>query len=83
MIKDLLMPLSTRCEGNSTIAAHRILCDADHAVVEARGRNRTKQGRVYENEYCWVIELRDGRMAHIVEDADTALMEAALEPLQE
>lgn len=63
--------------------AHRILYDADYAVVEAKARNRTKQGKVYENGYCWVIEVRDGKMASIVEYADTTLMESALAPLDE
>ncbi len=82
VVKGLLVPLNVQFEGNNTIVAHRILCDGDYAVVEARGRNRTKQGKVYENEYCWVIEMRDGKMANIVEYADTELMESALAPLQ-
>ena len=83
VVKDLLVPLSVRFVGNNTIVAHRILCDAGYAVAEARGCNRTKQGKDYENEYCGVIEMRDGKMAGIVEYADTPLMESALSPLEE
>jgi uncharacterized protein len=82
VIKELLTPLNVQFDGNNTIVAHRILCDGDHAAVEARGRNRTKQGKTYENEYCWVIEMRDDKMVSIVEYADTALMVSALAPLE-
>jgi uncharacterized protein len=82
VLKDLLAPLRAQFEGANTIVAHRILCDGDYAVVEARGRNTTTAGKRYENEYCWVIEMKDGQMKSIVEYADTALMESALAPLQ-
>jgi uncharacterized protein len=81
VLKDLLAPLREQFDGANTIVANRILCDADCAVVEARGRNTTTQGRAYENEYCWIIEMRDSKMVSIVEYADTALIESALAPL--
>jgi len=81
VLRELLGPLNSQLAGGNTIVAHRILGEDDCVVVEARGRNRTKAGIAYENEYCWVIEMRDGKMARIVEYADTALIESALDPL--
>jgi ketosteroid isomerase-like protein len=83
VLKELLGPLNRQFAGGNTIIAHRVLGEGDYVVVEARGRNRTKAGKSYENEYCWVIMMRDGKMARIIEYADTALMESALDPLSE
>jgi uncharacterized protein len=81
VLADLLGPLNRQLAGRNTIAAHRILADGDFVVVEARGLNRTKAGKAYENEYCWVVRFRDGKMIEIVEYADTALVESALLPI--
>lgn len=81
VLKELLGPLNSQFAGGNTIIAQRILGEDDYVVVEARGRNRTKAGQAYENEYCWVIMMRDGKMTRIVEYADTALIESALIPL--
>jgi hypothetical protein len=65
---------------SNTIVAERVLAEGDYVVVEARGRNRTKKGDIYENEYCWVIQMRDGKMARLVEYADTDSMQSVLKP---
>jgi ketosteroid isomerase-like protein len=80
VVNDLLRPLRQQFIGSNTIVAERVLAEGDYVVVEARGRNRTRQGSIYENEYCWVIQMRDGKMARLVEYADTALMESVLDP---
>jgi uncharacterized protein len=80
VLKDLLGPLRQQFTTSNTIVAERILADGDYVVVEARGRNRTRKGEIYENEYCWVILMRDGKMARLVEYADTALMASVLDP---
>jgi uncharacterized protein len=37
---------------------------ADPAVVFGTGKSRgfAKDGRVYENEYCWIFQVRNGKM---------------------
>ena len=47
-------------------------------VVLARGNNTTISGQRYENEYCFVIRLKGGKMRELIEYADTELMTAAL-----
>jgi uncharacterized protein len=79
VVNDLLRPLRQQFVASNTIVAQRVIAESDYVVVEARGRNRTKRGNIYENEYCWVIQMRDGKMARLVEYADTALMESVLD----
>ncbi|MCC6435208.1 MAG: nuclear transport factor 2 family protein [Acidimicrobiales bacterium] len=50
----------------------RIVVDGDVAVVQQRLTATAKAtGLDYDNQYCWVYEVRDGRIAHIEEYADT------------
>ena len=58
--------------------AVRFVADGDVVVVEARGRNVTRAGASYENHYCMVFTLRDGRLRELVEYMDTEYALAAL-----
>jgi ketosteroid isomerase-like protein len=64
-------------EGRRTIPL-RFIANDDHVVVEARGDMKTKAGVRYENEYCLIYRLKDGRIVEIREYCDSALTEAVL-----
>ena len=49
-------------------------------VVECRGEVATRTGKQYDNHYCYVIDMREGKMLALTEYMDTALAEAALVP---
>ncbi|MEZ5265718.1 MAG: nuclear transport factor 2 family protein [Acidimicrobiia bacterium] len=50
----------------------RMVVDGDVAVVQQRLTATARAtGLPYDNQYCWVYEVRDGRIAHIEEYADT------------
>lgn len=52
----------------------RMVVDGDVAVVQQRLTATARAtGKPYDNQYCWVYEVRDGRIAHIEEYADTLL----------
>lgn len=40
-------------------------------AVETEGLGRHVSGRLYQNRYCWVLEVRGGRVAEIREYCDT------------
>jgi ketosteroid isomerase-like protein len=58
--------------------AHRFIADGDQVVVEARGRNVTRSGQPYENCYCFVFTVRDGKLIEGIEYMDTELAAAVL-----
>jgi ketosteroid isomerase-like protein len=58
--------------------AHRFIADGDHVVVEAQGDNVTKAGARYDNDYCLVFRLEDGKIKEIREYCDSVLTEKAL-----
>ena len=63
--------------------AHRFIADGDHVVVEARGENLTKAGARYDNDYCLVFQLENGKIRQIREYCDSVLTEKALGPFPE
>jgi ketosteroid isomerase-like protein len=78
--RELLAPLFAQFADRYTNTAHRIMADGDFVVVECQGRTTTKAGKPYNNRYCYVIRLQDGKMKELTEYLDTALVEAVLSP---
>jgi ketosteroid isomerase-like protein len=60
--------------------AHRFIAGDDHVVVEARGNNLTRTGVRYDNDYCLVFQLENGKIRQIREYCDSVLTEKALGP---
>jgi ketosteroid isomerase-like protein len=78
VLDQLLRPLmaqfeSYRCE------ATLIVADGDRVVVQARGHASTRRGDPYEQTYCWIFRVTDGRIREVVEHCDTALVERVLD----
>lgn len=80
VIRELLGPLNAQLANGNRISAQRFIAEDDCVVVEARGHNVTKAGEPYQNSYCWVFRLVDGRVVELTEYADTALIDAVLQP---
>ena len=78
VLNELLRPLRARLADRYRAAARRILADGEYVVVEARGDCVTTSGMRYDNEYCFVYRLQDGRISEVVEYMDSALVNEAL-----
>jgi uncharacterized protein len=80
--KKLLQPLFAQFADRYTNALHRIVAEGDCVVVECRGKVTTKAGKPYNNSYCWVCRMVDGRLTELTEYLDTELVATALLPPQ-
>jgi ketosteroid isomerase-like protein len=58
--------------------AHRFIADDDFVVVEAKGSNLTRTGARYDNDYCLVFHLENGKIKEVREYCDSVLTEKAL-----
>jgi ketosteroid isomerase-like protein len=58
--------------------AERFIADGEIVVVEARGNNLTRTGVRYDNEYCLVFRLANGKIREVREYCDSVLTEKAL-----
>jgi ketosteroid isomerase-like protein len=74
IMKEIFGRLRERFEGHNTCIPSRIHADGDYVIVQANGHNRTRDGKDYCNDYCFVIRMRDGKMAAIEEYCDTELV---------
>jgi ketosteroid isomerase-like protein len=78
ILNDLIAPLRRVLATPLKTHARRFIAEGDIVVVEARGQNVTRDGKLYENDYCYVFEFRDGKVAALTEYADTELFRSAL-----
>jgi ketosteroid isomerase-like protein len=78
IMDDLIAPLRRVLASPMRTHARRFIADGDIVVVEARGQNLTRDGKPYENDYCYIFEFRDGQVAALTEYADTELFRSAL-----
>ncbi|KRR26720.1 ketosteroid isomerase [Bradyrhizobium lablabi] len=60
--------------------AFNFIAEGDYVVVEARGDNVAKSGERYDNQYCMVWRIEDGKIKEIKEYCDSALVERVLGP---
>lgn len=56
------------------VHAKNIIADGDYVVVQAVGENTTPQGNEYQNKYCWVCRIVDGKIYELKEYMDTQLV---------
>lgn len=73
-IEKLLVPLGEQLEAGIEPHIQRVIAEDDHVVVQLQGRACTKSGIPYENTYCMVIRLEDGKIKEITEYLDTELV---------
>jgi uncharacterized protein len=75
------MPVMAQLDGSYRIEPDIILADGDRVVVQARGHGTTKRGDAYDQTYCFILRLADGRITEVIEHCDTALAERVLDPV--
>lgn len=74
VLRDLLGQLRAHLADRYRASAQRILGDGPFVVVEARGQSTAKSGVPYNNEYCFIYRLEDGRIQEVTEYLDTELL---------
>jgi ketosteroid isomerase-like protein len=71
--KDLLGPLFGQLKAGIYSTIENIIAEGPFVVVQSRGAAETTDGKPYNNTYCHVFELRDGKIQAVTEYLDTAL----------
>ena len=56
-----------------------MVAEGDFVVVQSRGAAQTKDDRPYDNTYCHVMRIRDGKIAELTEYLDTELASSVLD----
>lgn len=79
VLNDLLRPLGELFETQYSNTAHRFIAEEDLVVVECQGNVTTKKGEPYNNKYCFIFRLDDGRLKEVTEYMDTELVTKTLQ----
>lgn len=80
--RELFAPLACQFKGDFTRTTSQIFADGEHVIVELRGAATTHAGAAYNNQYCLVIRMSEGKMIEAREYLDSALADAVLEPIR-
>src|SRR6185436_10252857 len=75
---ELFPALRSKLNDRMRTIPDRLIAEGDLVVVEAHGENKTKSGKPYNNRYCFIIRVVDGKLRELTEYMDTALAVAAL-----
>jgi ketosteroid isomerase-like protein len=81
VMNDLLGPLMAQFSTRYTNRAKRFIAEDDLVVVECQGNVTTKKGEPYNNSYCLIYRLEDGKIKEVTEYMDTDLSVKRLDPL--
>ena len=78
LVREVYAKVRERLEGPIKSYATRILADGDFVVIQSRGDNTLKDGRRYNNDYCMVFRLENGKIKEIEEYLDTELVSSVM-----
>jgi uncharacterized protein len=76
----LLDPLFGQFATRYRNRAQRFIAEDDYVVIECRGEVTMMSGRPYNNTYCYVCRLENGKVRELTEYCDTELLAKALTP---
>jgi len=80
LVEELLDPLFERLRSGISSNVHLLIAEDDRVVALTSGSAETVDGRPYNNQYCHVIRLRDGRFIEVIEYLDTGLVRTVFGP---
>ena len=80
VLKGLRNALVARLENGGAIVMtiENLIAEGDYVAEQSRGKARTKDGKDYNNTYCRVWRITDGKIHAMQEYLDTELVRACL-----
>lgn len=73
----LLVPFAAMLESELKLTAHEYIVDGDRVAVRATGEAQGKYG-AYNNSYCFLLRVTNGKITQLHEFLDTVLVETSL-----
>ena len=79
VIDKLLKPIRARlADGPIVFQPERFIAEGEYVVMQATGRATALSGKPYNNTYCIVCRIVDGKVKEMVDYIDTELITSAL-----
>jgi hypothetical protein len=76
LVVQLLQPLFGQLKAGIASQIESIIAEGDVVIAQTSGTAETQDGKPYNNTYCQVFRIRDGKIAAVKEYMDTALIDA-------
>ncbi len=73
LVTRLLEPVFGQLKAGIVSTIDNMIAEGDVVVVQLRGKAETKDGRPYNNTYCHVFRMRNGKIGDVTEYFDTEL----------
>jgi uncharacterized protein len=77
LISKLLAPLTAQLDGGISLTPENFIADGEYVAMQARGKATTKAGKSYNNTYCQVFRIVNGKVQEVTEYLDTELVTSA------
>lgn len=73
VVDDFLAPVRGMFEpGDPKISFRTVISAGNMVAAETMADGMLSNGNEYHNRYCWMIEIKDGKVCHLREYMDTA-----------
>ena len=76
IVENLVGPLFSQLKAGITSEIERLIAEGDTVVAQTSGKAETLDGTPYNNTYCQVMRIRNGKIAAVKEYMDTSLIDA-------
>jgi ketosteroid isomerase-like protein len=73
LVEQLLGPLFGQLKSGISSSIENVIAEGDFVVAQTTGTAETHDGKPYNNSYCQVIRVQNGRIAEVKEYFDTEL----------
>jgi len=80
VMSQLIEPLFGQLKAGIHSAVENLIAEGDIVVAQSKGTAETHDGRPYNNTYCQVIRLQEGRIVEVKEYFDTELVTRTFGP---
>jgi ketosteroid isomerase-like protein len=74
VLQDLIGPLFSSLKQGIYSTVENMIAEGNRVVVQATGKAETLDGKEYNNTYCFVFKIEEGKICEVVEYCDTALI---------
>ena len=75
-VERALLPMAARLAAGARPVAYETVAEGDRVVLMWSGVGTMANGAPYENDYCWVLDVRDGAIRRVKAYLDTQLVVA-------
>lgn len=79
LVAKLLQPVFGQLKAGILSTVDNVIAEGDFVAVQSRGKAETTEGKPYNNMYCHVFRVLDGKIVEVTEYLDTQLAAAVLQ----